>query len=846
MKRLISVLMMALMALALTMVSGCGGGGSTAASSSGTGGGGGTGGTSSSTGTVSAVTVTKKVSVVDPGTSTLATKVSALKFFNKLISIKSSTIDPSGFSSSSDYGKDQTQVYVHDQTSQSFKTVNMILCMMGQLKYDAMLNKGNYVALVDQNVCSSNRDSASTNSQNSNNESGASSAPNYMTWIVNSTRADNSSPEVVETWVHQPEQGQQNQPGYQPAMMIYAKATVTNGVSSANPFGLFSLNYEGHMVNQDGSVNPQIAMNGHLGTTVDATGKVILQYYESDANPQYNGNDTYAAALSRSSDGSSGDGTVAQTFPAGDTYDKSGQTNFAFNSSYFYRGSSVNNATCFDRTHFNESAWSYGLYNSTGGHVNVNSGFPVTDSNGDQGFIGYWGMMLDNPTATITDGMALTEQTFNGGAAKTGTLLLRKGRLMKYTRKNMTLGQMADIPFMYYDQSLNNGQGGQIQAIWNSTSSEFEETGTQNTNNPGMFTPVPNTPLPLTSLQGTQINAYSQALNGNVNVMLPAPGAIDNGTGSCTQNQDYTFSCTATNKTPVYFYTQSLVLPGDTTVPGNLVCTDQCPDPSSFTNSSATSAYFGGGFSQPGTSYTASYTFNTTANDSDPASMVLVSGTTPVVFPGSGGNSALEQQGGIMSGPLFANTPANKAALACPWDTSGTQICGWQAWTNLSTFYQWQTGGNQWNWLTAFIDSNGNVLSFDPPVSVNFEGDGTNGTTNGTTYVLNYSGFGQLNGIPGQCVDKDGNTVACGPNVRWVPAFNLQAGTNVTDANSGANYVVKPLQVEERMRKMSQSDCAGLSLTGYTLPGASLYTAPNIGTQPVVTSAPAVIGGIVQ
>jgi len=39
---------------------------------------------------------------------------------------------------------------------------------------------------------------------------------------------------------------------------------------------------------------------------------------------------------------------------------------------------------------------------------------------------------------------------------------------------------------------------------------------------------------------------------------------------------------------------------------------------------------------------------------------------------------------------------------------------------------------------------------------------------------------------------------------------------------------------------------AGLTLTTYTLPDDSLVVAPDIGTEPTVDGAPAVIGGIVQ
>ena len=85
--------------------------------------------------------------------------------------------------------------------------------------------------------------------------------------------------------------------------------------------------------------------------------------------------------------------------------------------------------------------------------------------------------------------------------------------------------------------------------------------------------------------------------------------------------------------------------------------------------------------------------------------------------------------------------------------------------------------------------------------------------------------------------------------IRWVPEFNVPDGSAVTDAVSSLTYYVKGLDKEERMIAENDSatcSTAGLSLTTYTLPGASLYVAPVIGTEPTVDGAPAVIGGIVQ
>ena len=84
--------------------------------------------------------------------------------------------------------------------------------------------------------------------------------------------------------------------------------------------------------------------------------------------------------------------------------------------------------------------------------------------------------------------------------------------------------------------------------------------------------------------------------------------------------------------------------------------------------------------------------------------------------------------------------------------------------------------------------------------------------------------------------------------IRWVPEFSIADGTAVTDAVSSLGYYVKALEKEERMRSVDTSECisSGLSLTLYTLPDVNQYQDPEIGDEPTVDGAPAVIAGILQ
>jgi hypothetical protein len=211
---------------------------------------------------------------------------------------------------------------------------------------------------------------------------------------------------------------------------------------------------------------------------------------------------------------------------------------------------------------------------------------------------------------------------------------------------------------------------------------------------------------------------------------------------------------------------------------------------------------------------------------------------------------------GVMSGALFAPTTANINALDCNWDqdnnpATNTQVCGWKAWSALDVFYTWETGPGSWNQFSALKDGTGTMLKFEPPLSVKYVHN--KAPYVGATFLLEYSGFGNLNGIPGKCVNMDtGAEVQCAPDpaIRYVPAFLIpptQADGSLTKVTvDTTEYLVKPLELEQRMMR-DDAGCSALSVTPYTLPDLDTeWTDPAIGTEPVVTTAPAVIGGVVQ
>jgi hypothetical protein len=360
-----------------------------------------------------------------------------------------------------------------------------------------------------------------------------------------------------------------------------------------------------------------------------------------------------------------------------------------------------------------------------------------------------------------------------------------------------------------------------------------------------MWTDITTLPTPtinMGTLQWGELNFWSQSLGGQVRVPLsgcqqtfqvgcqPSPTTFCQPTTTCTAPAD---------GLDIVFFAEDLVYPTDT-VPAALACYDNCPKVDA--NGEAYTEMMMSGPSNTATTYS----FDTIA-------MVLKdAGNKPVVM------TALTTTNpwGINTGALIADT--QKDLLDCNWDGDQkplTQpgICGWKAWSVLDVFYTWQTGPDNWNQFTALKDG-ATFLTFEPPLQVRYVHH--KAPYDGSTFMMDYSGFGQLNGIPGMCVNMDtGLKVDCstGSNnntVRWVPAFVIpskQADGSLTSVTAGGTtYYVKPLEMEQRMKAVSTSDCSALTLTRFPLPDMSIWNDPALGTEPVVTTAPKVIGGEVQ
>ena len=731
----------------------------------------------------------------------------------------------------SPYVTDPQNSYVQDATSDGISNLNMVLCIMDSMKPADMVNKGNYIALIDMNKCDSSRSSGGSSSSDS---TGASSAPNYMTATVNVTRASNSDPMIGNIWMSMTEEGQ--------SMSIFVHVNATQSPTDNPPYGTFRLDYIG----KPASDPTQVMFNGYI----DANGADV-SYYETGQNSSNN------ALTLQATSTTSGSGTMK--VPDWSTSPPGSQTfNFAYDDSEssfpagVFRRVKGTTDVCFDRSKANakKSVWRYGVYDANDGSRvdQANPGFPVQASDGSNtyfGYASYWGVdfqgldlnsYADGPLSNVT----ITDQRPNN--AETYTLYKNSGKLTKWDQHQATLADMDGIPFSFWGDltgqtSDSNVTTGNWTMHWDNSQGKFVVTGSENCGNNGCSQTSLTTPATVTGtmFDYSPIGAWSQAFGGNINIppTQTAHASVD----------------------PVYFYSQSDVVPGDSNAPTALYCLNNCPTAAAMTNfngGSATSPYDSTTETQWGQgAVQISYGFGSSGLTEGGSNTVLGTVVTDKTkFSG-------QYQNGVQSGRLVttALTHAN-----CPSFVTDTSIVCDDP--NPTTYYTWQTGPNQWNqsmWLVKGSDSS--VVSFDPPQNVSYTvpAGAEYGSYAGKTVQLQFNGFGNLNGIPGHCVNPtDNSEVDCGPNTRYVPAFALPDGAAMTlsGTNNGSiPVVVKALDSEVRLSKIAS--CTGVSLASpaanLTLPDSTGLHDPSdasdadyVGTKPTVTDAPKVIDGVIQ
>jgi len=150
-------------------------------------------------------------------------------------------------------------------------------------------------------------------------------------------------------------------------------------------------------------------------------------------------------------------------------------------------------------------------------------------------------------------------------------------------------------------------------------------------------------------------------------------------------------------------------------------------------------------------------------------------------------------------------------------------------------------------------------VAFDAPQNIAYTvpNDPAYGSYAGVPILLQFNGFGNLYGIPGDCVNPENNAaIPCDqPGARYVPQFSIPDGATMTLPNPSTPIIVKALNAELRLKDLgpsASSACSAMALTSVAPPTGGTHDPSDaadafyIGDKPVVTAAPKVIDGVVQ
>jgi len=722
-------------------------------------------------------------------------------------------LGPGDFPAGSDFVTDASESYVYDQSMEVLETVNSILCMIAQTAYDQMVNEGTYLAQIDESLCDQGSDSSANGSEAGQSAGGGGEA--LSLWVVNSEREDDQSDEIVKAWV--PNDDDDMGPA-----TIRAKFIVSEGVSEADPFGAFGLNFAGIPF---GGTLADAAMHGFLHTLDVQDGSLGFSFYETKGDldaepfPQDSSAEIVKASVRMSGDQSAGSARILhqrrENFGGeGDTGIVTSEYLIAFDETSVLRAKNGEPGECLSRTDFFRNTWRYNLYEAqgedVGQQVQRNAGFGIKTLSGQYGWIGYWGLWLP-AGVNVQTGDVVTKSTFDDGPLDAYTLVIAPGKLIRNTRQTLDLAQADGELFTWWDFTPPAPPPGgppqqqptQYQVQYDGGTQQFLEIGTLD---PSGLTPME--PVAIDTASLGVLSMWSESLGGSVSY-VDGDTFITYWAQAFVNGSDELFA----GGDDVAFY-------------GYVDCLDH--------GLTAAQAEQGQVFLPNAFDLGTPHRFLFRKSDlslyddadgtgSNLALVGLLDGEVPQSGPFTWG---------MRSGPMLLDT----AGLASTFD----------AW-NQPVFYTWETGANSWNHYATVQDGSGDDVTFDAPLQFSYthavEND-SNGddTFAGKTFLLSYNGAGELHGIPMLPSDLDGD----GNPDRWYPQFSLADG--VLMGPTGTEYVVRGVQHELTLQPLP-GGCEGKTTDAaaeLSLPAANEYVAPDIGPKPVVEDPPAVIAGEVQ
>ncbi len=700
------------------------------------------------------------------------------------------TVNPAvNFAANSDYNTDLVNAYMWDQTTEPLTTINDILTSVGQTKADVFVNTGPYLALVE---------AVGGGDPSARADSGQSSAANATVlepWILKSTRASTTAPQIVRFWISQEE-------NFGPDMVIqdtiYGRASVSKEPSAADPYGDFSMDFA--MVNDaDGSM----MMKGALKTTNPAGPDLGFTFIMQDVSGMMGGDTKVAVQTDQTQ-------TTGKAHMSVPDFMNGGVKDFtiAYDQNYFLRSDGTT-TQLLDRNNFVRNTWGYNLYwaedgpgHTAGQRVDIQGGFPFSYTVGNStefGWVDYWGIWSPTPQ-NLTSGTTVTRDLPDGTQASY-TVLRAPGRLMKITKRSVPLLDLDGESMEYWDWTT----GDQYLVQYTAATDTFTEIAIRDQITWEWNTLTVPVDLAITPFQ--YYNFWSEALGGSLDY-IGGETAMTVREQTIVSNDDTIFN--GGNSLTLYSMTDNL-----------------------RAGMTASQVEIGDIFmlevTDPALAYQYTFLKDGRSLQYQGADVGLLPGEVPTL--GS-------YMWGMQSGPMSATDPV---ALGI--------TNSWEMW-NLNEYYIYETGHNEWNQYTTLLDSQGAPVQFDSPISFFYthatanDADG-NSTYDGKKVFLTYGGERNLWGIPGQDTDTDGD----GIGDRWYPQFSLKDGTVM--GPTGTEYVVKAVEMELFMQvspdpipSALQSDLSAAA--SLTLPNMNGWVDPTTVAPPTVADQPAVVAGIIQ
>lgn len=694
--------------------------------------------------------------------------------------------------SDSAYNTDNREFMVEDALNDAADTPTMILCFMKNLRPDLMVNKGTYLAQVDEEACNaSGQIKSGPQSQDKASASGSAdgaASKSYTDAISTVTRSTSSANMLGSTWL--------TVEGPSGDMSVYVKASVTSGPTSSNPYGVFRMDYTA--VDSAGDD----MMYGIL--KADSSG--VLNWYEN--MPTFGM--INSLSLDQDLDAGTGKGAVRLTneqtgsvYAYGYAYDTDGYCRTELSKD----GGDPDDSDeyCFDTREAEgvKTIWDYDLYDSVTGnrHDLPVKGFTVTATVSDTkyfGFANYHGLHFDSSiVANITDGYTITRD--NGGATGIDyTVNITRGKLQKITKSNVSLASMDKYPMNSFFSNSNLGlAASDYKFYYDHSGSKFVLTGNRVcTDGQGCF----DTPLD-PELEFTVAQWIAEDVGG-IGAWVPGLGGVYISSGALSDT-----SSTSPGSS-VEIESEELVDPE--AYPATLYCVNNC-----FTKGSINdfiTKIQGSTHSSSDHPYTTA-----TYREGGITAANLVEYTKSGISYQDGLGLAAEYPDGLSSDDndnidqTAANWGVRTGALLT--DPSGFQCASWRGnsydyctdglWDgSISEYYVWRTGHKRWD--RKFVIKRGSeIINFSAPQNVYFQVPdvAANGNFAGKEVRLEYGGSGSLWGFPGACFNSTTGafTNSCGSYGSWLPwvnrfeiPFNESTGFVMSGREqTGTKYLVK-------------------------------------------------------